>query len=137
MEISAQMFTAAKRRGKRRKAAFPGAVAVRYDRRAARLVISLSSRLDISFSPKLAQGLEAAKPADLTDAQISPSGLGVHFPKLDADLDIPALLEGFLGSRRWMAAQNGRAGGKSPSQAKSVAARANGQRGGRPKRRCQ
>ena len=64
------------------------------------------------FPLKLVQGLEAAKPADLTDAQISPSGLGVHFPRLDADLYIPALLEGFLGSRRWMAAQNGRAGGK-------------------------
>lgn len=67
--------------------------------------------MDISFSPKLAQGLETAKPADLTGAQISLSGLGVHFPKLDADLYIPALLEGFLGSRRWMAAQNGGAGG--------------------------
>ena len=39
---------------------------------------------------------------DLTDAQISPSGLGVHFPKLDADLYIPALLQGFLGSRRFL-----------------------------------
>lgn len=41
----------------------------------------------------------------LAGAQISPSGLGVHFPRLDADLYIPALLEGFLGSRRWIAAQ--------------------------------
>jgi hypothetical protein len=44
--------------------------------------------------------LEKAHPADLVDAEISPSGLGVHFPKLDADLYIPALLEGFLGSKR-------------------------------------
>jgi hypothetical protein len=78
--------------------------------------------------------LEAAQAADLADARISPSGLGVHFPMLDADLYVPALLEGFLGSRRWMAAQNGRAGGKASSEAKSVAARANGLRGGRPKK---
>ena len=108
MEISEQSFAAAKRRGKRVKAAFPAAVAVRYDRLNARLVISLSSGVNVSFPPKLVQGLEAAKPADLTDAQISPSGLGVHFPKLDADLYVPALLNGFFGSRRWMAAQNDR-----------------------------
>ena len=45
------------------------------------------------------QGVENAHPADLADAEISPSGLSVHFPKLDADLYLPALLEGFLGSR--------------------------------------
>lgn len=134
MAISEEVFAAANRRGENAKAAFPAAVSVRYDRRIARLVISLSSGVDVSFPPKLLQGLEMAKPADLTDAQISPSGLGVHFPKLDADLYIPALLEGFLGSRRWMAAQNGRTGGKASSEAKSVAARANGQRGGRPKK---
>ena len=99
MEISEQSFAAAKRRGKRVKVAFPAAVAVRYDRRIARLVISLSSGVDVSFPPKLVQGLEAAKPVDLTDAQISPSGLCVHFPKLDADLYVPALLESFLGSQ--------------------------------------
>jgi len=134
MEVSEELFAAANRRGAFAKAAFPTAVAVRYDRRSARLVISLSSGIDISFSPKQAQGLEAAQADDLADAQISPSGLGVHFPKLDADLYIPALLEGFLGSRRWMAAQNGRAGGKASSEAKTVAARANGLRGGRPKK---
>ncbi len=134
MAISEEVFAAANRRGEKVKAAFPAAVSVRYDRRIARLVISLSSGMDISFSPKQAQGLETAKPDDLTGAQISPSGLGVYFPKLDADLYIPALLEGFLGSRRWMAAQNGRAGGKASSEAKSLAARANGLRGGRPKK---
>ena len=85
-----------------RKKALPIALAVRYDRRNARVVISLSSGAVISFSPKHAQGLDTAKPADLTDAQISPSGLGVHFPKLDADLYVPALLQGFLGSRRFL-----------------------------------
>ena len=99
MEISEQSFAAANLRGEKVKAAFPAAVSVRYDRRSARLVILLSSGVDISFSPKQVQGLEAAKPADLTGAQISPSGLGVHFPKLDADLYVPALLESFLGSQ--------------------------------------
>ena len=100
MEISEQSFAAANLRGEKVQAAFPRAVAVRYDRRTARLVISLSSGVDVSFPPKLVQGLDTAQPADLTDAQISPSGLGVHFPKLDADLYIPALLQGFLVSQQ-------------------------------------
>jgi hypothetical protein len=48
-----------------------------------------------------------AKPADLDVIEISPSGLGIHFPKLVADLYLPALLEGFFGSRHWTAAKAG------------------------------
>jgi hypothetical protein len=105
MALSDAAFEDANRRGKAKKAAFPAVLAVRYDRRIARIVISLASGLDIAFSPRHAQGFENAGPADLVDAEISPSGLGVHFPRIDADIDIPALLEGFLGSKRWIAAQ--------------------------------
>jgi hypothetical protein len=56
--------------------------------------------LQLAFAPRDVQGLENARPGDLADAEISPSGLGVHFPKVDADIDIPALLNGFLESKR-------------------------------------
>lgn len=92
MSMTDTEFEAANRRGAAKKAAFPPAVAVRYDRRIARVVISLASGLEIAFAPRDAQGLENAHPADLAGAEISPSGLGVHFPKIDADLYIPALL---------------------------------------------
>lgn len=61
-------------------------------------------------------------------------GLGIHFPRLDADLCLPALLEGFLGSRCWIAAEMGKAGGKATTEAKAIAARENGRLGGRPKK---
>jgi hypothetical protein len=112
----------------------PTAVAARYDRRTDRVVIDLSSRLTVSFKPQDVQGLDEAKPEQLTKIEISPSGLGLHFPKLDADLCLPSLLEGFLGSRRWMAAQMGKAGGQARSIAKVEAVRANGRLGGRPKK---
>jgi len=80
MEISPEDFAAANRRAQETASAFPVAVAVRYDRRIARIVITLSSGLDLAFSPHDAQGLEHARPADLLDAQISSSGMGVHFP---------------------------------------------------------
>ena len=102
------IFEAANRRGIAKKSAFPAAVAVRYDRRISRIVILLASGLEIAFAPRNVQGLEEAHPADLVDAEISPSGLGVHFPKIDADIYIPALLRGFLGSKRWMASQIGK-----------------------------
>ena len=134
MEITDAEFEAANRRGVAKRAALPAAVAVRYDRRIARVVISLASGLQIAFAPRDVQGLEGARPADLADAEISASGLGVHFPKLDADLYIPALLEGFLGSKSWMAAEMGKVGGKASSDAKTAAARKNGKLGGRPKK---
>lgn len=125
----------ATQRAREIKALTPRVVAARYDRRLGRVVLSLSSRVDVMFLPSDAQGLEHATPADLEAIQISPSGLGIHFPTLDADLYLPALLEGFLGSRSWMAAQLGAAGGRSISTAKRKAAKKNGKLGGRPKKR--
>lgn len=112
----------------------PVATGVRYDRRIGRIVVALSSGLEIAFSPRDAQGLDSAKPADLDPIEVSPSGLGLHFPKLDVDLYIPALLEGFLGTRRWAARRLGEQGGRSKSDTKAAAARSNGRLGGRPKK---
>ncbi|HEX8614716.1 MAG TPA: DUF2442 domain-containing protein [Telluria sp.] len=134
MDISDSTFDAANRRAAAKKAAFPAAVAVRYDRRISRIVITLASGLQIAFAPRDVQGFENAHPADLVDGQISPSGLGVHFPKLDADLYIPALLEGLLGSRRWIDSQMGKVGGTASNDAKKPAGRENGKPGGRSKK---
>ncbi len=124
------------RRATERKASTPVATAARYDRKTDRVIVSLNTNLEIMFSPKDAQGLEHAKPSQLESIEISPSGYGIHFPKLsiEKDLYLPALLEGFLGSRKWMAARLGAQGGKSRTTAKASAARANGTLGGRPRK---
>lgn len=127
-------FEKANRRATELQKNVPKAVAVRYDRKSGRIVIDLSSKVTLAFSPRDAEGLEDATPAQLEEIEISPSGFGIHFPKLDADIYIPALLEGFLGSKKWMAARLGQIGGQSRSRAKKVAARANGKLGGRPKK---
>ena len=134
MDITDDAFESANRRAAAKKAAFPAVVSVRYDRRVGRVVIALASGLELAFSPRHAQGLENAHPADLADAEITPSGLGIYFPHMNADLYLPTLLEGFLGSRRWMAAEIGKIGGKASSDAKTAAARQNGKLGGRPKK---
>ena len=127
------VFDLATERAKELRSTMPGAVKAHYDRRLHRIVIRLTSGLDVAFAPRDAQGLENAKPSQLDDIEISPSGFGIHFPKLDADLYLPALLEGFLGSKKWMAARLGAVGGRSRSAAKASASRINGMRGGRPK----
>ena len=133
--VSDDEFAQANARGLERQTTGPIAVAARYDRRISRVVVSLDTGLDITFSPHAAQGLERATPADLAPIEISPSGLGLHFPKLDADLYLPALLEGFLGSKKWMAARLGAQGGRTSTPAKAAASRANGKLGGRPRKR--
>lgn len=119
------------------------ATAARHDRRTGRVVVTLSNGLELGFKPHDAQGLEQARPADLAVIEISPSGLGLQFPTLDADLYLPALLRGLLGSQAWMsrraaereaAAALGAAGGRSRSPAKAQAARDNGRLGGRPRK---
>ncbi|HEX6119965.1 MAG TPA: DUF2442 domain-containing protein, partial [Dongiaceae bacterium] len=122
--VNRSEFERANANAKTRRRRVPHATSARFDK--GRIVIELSTGLTISFRPSDAQGLEDARPADLRDIEISPSGFGLHFPQLDTDLYIPALLEGFFGSRRWAAARLGARGGKAMSAAKAEAARANG-----------
>lgn len=101
MGISEKEITEANRRADEMKEKFPAAVSARYDRRIARVVVRLSSGLELAFPPKLVQGLEHARPKDLADAEVSPSGLGIHFPHIDADVYVPGLLNGSFGSKQW------------------------------------
>ena len=81
-----------------------------------------------------AQGLCGASHSELTEIQITATGLGLHWPKLDADLYLPALIEGIFGTRRWIARVLGKRGGQASSAARTAAARVNGRRGGRPRK---
>lgn len=130
---SRNRFELANQRARKLQADLPRAISARYDGRIGRIVVHLSSNLDVAFSPRDAEGLEDATPDQLDPIEISPSGFGIHFPKLDADLYLPAIMEGFLGSKKWMASRLGAVGGKSRSAAKTAAARENGRLGGRPK----
>lgn len=127
-------FELANQESKDLQASIPRAVSVHYDRKNGHVVIGLSSKVTVSFSPRDAQGLEHARPSQLDEIEISPSGFGIHFPKLDADLYVAGLLEGFLGSKKWMASRLGQIGGQSRSRVKRAASRANGRLGGRPKK---
>jgi hypothetical protein len=134
MSLTDADVRAAEKRMQARLKSQPHAISARYDRRGARVVVGLSNGLELGVPVDLAQGLAGAKPADLADIEISPTGLGLHWPRLDADLYLPALMEGIFGTRRWMARAMGKAGGRSTSSVKQAAARENGRLGGRPRK---
>lgn len=133
MKVSKGAFETANTRAARLRQT-PCATNAHYERKRDRVVIGLNTGIEVAFRPRDAQGLERAKPDQLDTIEISPSGLGIHFPKLDADIYLPALLEGFLGSKRWIAAAHGKIGGSVSSTAKAAAARRNGKLGGRPRK---
>jgi hypothetical protein len=109
--------------------------AARYDAASRRIVITLRHGLELAIPVHLLQGLADAPPASLDRIDISPEGTGLHWPDLDVDLYVPALIQGLFGTRRWMASLLGQAGGRARSEAKTRAARANGLKGGRPRKR--
>src|SRR6266850_6702605 len=126
-------FDRANARAVHRITTTPTVVTARYDPHTDRVIISLSNGLEVSFPAHEVQGLETATAADLEQIEINPPGFGLHFPTLDADLYVPALLQGVFGSERWMAARLGARGGKSRTTAKVAASRKNGKLGGRPR----
>lgn len=133
VELTAEQFEAARARGEERLRG-PRAESAHYDAGRNRVIVRLMTGIEIGFAPSDAEGLQDASPEDLADIKVQGMGLGLHFPRLDADLYVPALLEGVLGSKRWMAARLGAAGGRVRTSAKAAASRANGKSGGRPRK---
>ena len=129
-ELTDAQIDAALERGWTARLHEPRAAAARYDRRSGRVIVELANGCTFAFPPKLAQGLEAATEEQLSQVEILGAGTGLHWKALDTDLSIPGLLAGLFGTKAYLAQQAGRA----TSLAKAAAARANGAKGGRPRR---
>ena len=108
------------------------AVLAKYDSKNKLIVVHLTNGANFSFPPHLAQGLKGAKDADLKIIELSPQGTGLHWPRLNVDLSVTGLLSGVFGSRNWTREQAAKAG-RAKTEAKAIAARVNGAKGGRPK----
>jgi Protein of unknown function (DUF2442) len=129
--IDEASFAKANERGKKVLARGPLAISARYDK--GRIHVELNNGCAFVFPVQQAQGLAGAKITQLRAIEITAAGLSLHWPKLDADLYVPSLVKGVLGTKEWMA-QIGASGGKAVTVAKTTASRTNGKLGGRPKK---
>lgn len=120
--------------GKALLEASPTALRAHYEPKIGQIIITLNTGLQFLLDPAKTQGLQDAPRAALSKIEIVGPGLGIYFPKLDVDIYVPGLLQGHFGSKKWAAAQLGRAGGSAKSRDKAAAARENGKLGGRPRK---
>jgi len=111
----------------------PRAKSARYSPTRRQVIVELTNGCSFIFPVDKAQGLAGASNKDLAVIKILGKGMGLHWEKLDADLSIASLVVGIFGSHAWMR-EIARRGGATSTPAKAAAARANGAKGGRPKK---
>lgn len=110
------------------------AVNARYVAETGLVVLDLTNGCIFGFPAQSVQDLHGASPDNLAVIEVEGKGLSLHWPRLDADLYVPALVAGVFGTRQWMARDMGSRGGSARSEVKTAAARANGAKGGRPRK---
>ena len=134
VDLTDAEFEAAEARGRKMLETEPRATSARYDRKSGRVVIDLVNGCTYAFPAHLAQDLQGASHDDLANIEVDGLGFDLHWPALGADLYVPALVAGIFGTRDWMTTELARRAGQTRSPAKAAAARANGSKGGRPRK---
>lgn len=110
------------------------AIEARYDPARKRILLEVTDGCAYAFPAALVEDLQDASDKDLADIEIDGLGFNLHWPALDVDLFVPALVAGIFGTRKWMSRELARHAGKVRSPAKAESSRANGRKGGRPRK---
>ena len=129
-----ERYAQARARGKARAEDPSAVVDARYDSDADAIDLRFSGGGSMSVPRKFVPGLERASEAKMESIVVSPAGDALSWPLLHLDVYVPGLVERAFGARLF-AASTGRRGGRRRSKAKAAAARANGAKGGRPRKR--
>jgi hypothetical protein len=124
---------AAEARGRKLLETEPRATSARYERSTGRVAVDLLNGCTYLFPAQLVQDLQGASPDELADVKVEGLGFDLHWPALDVDLYVPALVSGIFGTRDWMRKELARQAGQAKSTVKAAASRANGLKGGRPR----
>lgn len=134
MVLTDAQIDAAEARGRELMESEPRAVEARFDRQSGRVELTLANGCAYAFPAHLVQDLQGAGEEDLARVEVDGLGFNLHWPTLDVDLYVPALVAGIFGTRAWMTRELARRAGQAKSPAKADAARRNGARGGRPRK---
>ena len=129
------MIPAARARERKAAQSEPRARSARYNGATRRIEVELKNGASFAFPTTLAGlGLENATPSQLARVQVDPSGEGLHWADIDADVSVPGVLEQLLGIKHILTVAARRAGSARSSR-KAKSSRANGALGGRPRHR--
>ncbi len=133
-ELTDAQIEAAEARGGELVEREPRATSAQYDPRTGRVELVLANGCTYGFPVALVQDLQGPASDDLAQVEVDGAGFNLHWPSLDVDLYVPALVSGIFGTRAWMTKELARRAGQAKSPAKAAAARRNGVRGGRPRK---
>jgi hypothetical protein len=128
-EILAQL-PAAEARAREAARIEPRATSARYDAESGRVLVELTNGCIFGFVPSEREMRTRATPEQLAAVEVDLGGEGLHWEEIDADLLLPNLIADRLNMAEWAPMYMG----QRTSAAKAAAARANGAKGGRPKR---
>ncbi len=129
-----ERYARARARGQARAQHPSAVVSARYDESRDRFDLTFGGGGSMAIPRAMIPGLESASQSNLETVEVSPAGDALSWPSLDVDVYVPGLVERAFGTRLFAAA-TGRRGGRRKSKAKAVAAKANGAKGGRPRKR--
>lgn len=130
-ELTDAEYDVATRRGAQTDAGQPRPSSVHYDADTGRIIVEFVNGAAFMVPARSLQGLEKASDAELADVEILGDD-GLHWERLDVDFTIAGLMAGVFGTRSFV--ELARKGGKARSAAKIAASRANGAKGGRPRK---
>jgi hypothetical protein len=120
--------------GKRRDATEPRAISARYDRALDLIVVGLRTGVFFSFPRAYVPGLRNARRRQIERIELVGNGASLEWPDIDDGVDLVRLIEHAIGLKTALSA--GRKGGRARTKVKAAAARANGAKGGRPRKQA-
>ncbi|NTJ41657.1 DUF2442 domain-containing protein [Agrobacterium larrymoorei] len=131
VEITDAELAQAKQRWQAERAERPIPSSVRLDTQSERIIVEFTNGAAFMVPARSLEGLQEATAQQLAEVELL-GETGLHWESLDVDYSIAGLMSGIFGTKAFMDVQ--RRGGQSRSPAKVAASRANGAKGGRPKK---
>jgi hypothetical protein len=129
-----ERYARARARGQARAQDPSAVVEAQYDATRDAIDLRFRSGGSMTIPRQIVPGLDDVPPSALGGISVSPAGDALFWPLLNVDVYVPGLVERAFGTRL-VARATGQRGGQRRSKAKTAAARTNGAKGGRPRKR--